>query len=92
VHTRHHRLLLAAIVLVGLVLRLWGIQERLPDPALGIDPIRDTSIDETDRREMALAWEMWRGGTRPLDLNPHAAEWPTLSIYAALGTQRPIES
>lgn len=75
---------LAAILALALVLRLWGIHDRLPDPSLGIDPIQDSVIDETDRREMAIAWEMWRGGIKPFDLNPHTAEWPALSIYGTL--------
>src|SRR5712692_3747765 len=75
---------LAGILLLSLTLRLWGIHDRLPDPSLQIDPIRDTTIDETDRREMAYAWDMWRGGLRPLDLNPHSGEWPGCSFYLTL--------
>ena len=81
------RLLLAGILFLALALRLWGIRDRLPDPSLGIDPIQDSVVDETDRREMAIAWEMWRGGIKPLDLNPHAAEWPALSVYGTLSLQ-----
>ncbi len=82
-----HRTLLLAILVTSLALRIWGLSDRLPDPAFGPDPIRDTLVDETDRREVAYAWEMWRGGTRDFDLNPHAGEWPGLSFYVTLGSQ-----
>ncbi|MGH7680406.1 MAG: glycosyltransferase family 39 protein [Candidatus Eiseniibacteriota bacterium] len=36
---------------------------------------------------MAYAWDMWRGGLRPLDLNPHSGEWPGLSLYVTLALQ-----
>jgi len=66
------------------MLRLWGIHDRLPDPALGINLVSDTSVEEIDRTTMTYAWTMWRGGTRPLDLNPHTGGWPALSFYVAL--------
>ena len=78
---------LLLIVLGALSLRLWGVQDRLPDPSLGINPIQDTVVDETDRREVGYAWEMWRGGTAPLRLNPRSAEWPHLSYYVTLASQ-----
>ena len=89
---RHHHLhrlnrstwALAALLLLSLVLRLWGIHDRLPDPALGINLVSDTSVEENDRTTMTYAWTMWRGGTRPLDLNPHTGGWPALSFYVAL--------
>jgi len=72
----------------GLAVRLWGISDRLPDPALGLNPmIGDTTVDEGDRRAMLYAWEMWQGGTRPLDLNPRTGDWPGLPFYVTLGLQ-----
>jgi len=76
--------LLAAVLLLSLGLRLWGIGDRLPDPSHGVNVLADTSVDETDRTTMSEAWSMWGGGTRPLDLNPHTAGWPALSFYVAL--------
>jgi len=69
------------------VLRLWGIQDRLPDPTLGINVLEDSAIEETDRTTMGRAWAMWRGGVIPLDLNPHTGGWPALSFYTTLATQ-----
>ena len=76
-----------AIVALALALRLWGIGDRLPDPTIGIDVLGDTAVEETDRTTMGRAWSMWGGGTKPLDLNPHTAGWPSLSFYVALGLQ-----
>lgn len=76
--------LVAAVLLLSLGLRLWGIQDRLPDPSHGVNLMADTSLDETDRTTMSEAWSMWAGGSRPLDLNPHTAGWPALSFYVAL--------
>lgn len=36
---------------------------------------------------MGRAYNMWKGGTEPLDLNPHTSGWPALSFYATLGIQ-----
>ena len=81
------RLLLAAILLLSLALRLWGISDRLPDPRLAADPMNDTVVDEGDRRVMLYAWGMWQGGEGPLDLNPKTGDWPGLPFYLALGLQ-----
>jgi hypothetical protein len=68
--------------------RLWGIADRLPDPALGINPIvQNTVVDEGDRRATDYAWRMWRGGSAPLDLNPSTGDWPGLPFYLTLATQ-----
>lgn len=80
--------LLLGILAVALALRLWGIADRLPDPTLGVDPfLGNTAVDEGDRRAMHVAWEMWRGGTKPLDLNPRTGEWPGLPFYLTLELQ-----
>jgi len=76
--------LVAAVLLLSLGLRLWGIQDRLPDPSHGVNLMADTSVDETDRTTMSEAWSMWGGGSQPIDLNPHTAGWPALSFYVAL--------
>jgi len=75
------------ILAAALALRLWGIADRLPDPSLGINPMDDTAVDETDRRGMRYSWEMWRGGTGALDLNPGTGDWPGLSFYVTLAIQ-----
>ncbi len=36
---------------------------------------------------MHYAWEMWRGGAKPLDLNPRTGDWPGLPFYLTLGLQ-----
>lgn len=69
------------------ILRFWGIQDRLPDPTIGINVLEDSAVEETDRTTMGRAWAMWRGGTMPLDLNPHTGGWPALSFYTTLATQ-----
>ena len=80
--------LLIGLMTAALAVRIWGIADRLPDPTLGLNPIvGDTSVDEGDRRAMLYAWEMWQGGTRPLDLNPRTGDWPGLPFYATLGAQ-----
>jgi tetratricopeptide (TPR) repeat protein len=80
--------LLIGLMAVALAVRIWGIADRLPDPTLGLNPIiGDTSVDEGDRRAMLYAWEMWQGGTRPLDLNPRTGDWPGLPFYVTLGLQ-----
>ncbi|HEX7078859.1 MAG TPA: glycosyltransferase family 39 protein [Candidatus Eisenbacteria bacterium] len=79
--------ILALILLAALVLRLWGIADRLPDPSLADSPMDDTAVDEGDRRAMLTAWDMWRGGTRPLQLNPGTGDWPGLPFYLTLGLQ-----
>lgn len=78
---------LLAVVCLAALLRLWGIQDRLPDPTIGINVLEDTAVEETDRTTMGRAWLMWRGGTTPLDLNPHTGGWPALSFYVTLATQ-----
>ena len=79
--------LVLALLGLALALRLWGIHHRLPDPTLGINVLDDSAIEETDRTTMGRAWTMWRGGTGPLDLNPHTGGWPALSFYLTLGLQ-----
>ncbi len=81
------RLALGLILAAGLALRLWGIGDRLPDPTLGVDPFDDTTVDETDRRAMLYSWDMWRGGTTALNLNPATGDWPGMSFYLTLGLQ-----
>jgi len=81
------RLLLAAILLLSLALRLWGISDRLPDPRLASDPMNDTVVDEGDRRVLLYAWDMWHGGEGRLDLNPKTGDWPGLPFYLALAVQ-----
>ena len=76
--------LLWGLLSLALLLRLWGVNERLPDPSLGINVLDDSSIEETDRTTMGRAWSMWEGGTKPLDLNPHTGGWPALSFYVTL--------
>lgn len=78
--------LLAALLLVSLALRLWGITDRLPDASLGAEAMHDTVVDEGDRRVTIYAWEMWHGGGN-LDLNPKTGDWPGLPFYLALFTQ-----
>ena len=77
----------AVLLALALALRLWGLTDRLPDPALGIDPLDDSAIEETDRTTMARAWSMWGGGEGKLDLDPHTAGWPSLPFYVALAGQ-----
>jgi hypothetical protein len=80
--------LLLGVLALALLVRLWGIRDRLPDPTLGINPmVGNTAVDEGDRRAMDFAWRMWRGGTRPLDLNPQTGDWPGLPFYLTLGAQ-----
>ncbi|HEY7728147.1 MAG TPA: tetratricopeptide repeat protein [Candidatus Eisenbacteria bacterium] len=79
--------LLWGLLALTLILRLWGVHERLPDPSLGINVLDDSVVEETDRTTMGRAWNMWGGGTRPLDLNPHTGGWPALSFYTAFALQ-----
>jgi hypothetical protein len=81
------RLAYAVLLALALALRLWGLTDRLPDPKLGIDPMDDSAIEETDRTTMARAWGMWQGGQGKLDLDPHTAGWPSLPFYVALAGQ-----
>lgn len=83
----HPDLAVLAILAGALVIRLWGIADRLPDPSLGIRVFDDSVVEETDRVTMGMAWGMWRGGTQPFDPNPHTAGWPALSAYLTLATQ-----
>lgn len=76
-----------AVLAVALLIRVWGITDRLPDPSLGIRVFDDSVVEETDRVTMGLAWNMWQGGTHSIDLNPHTGGWPALSAYLALGGQ-----
>lgn len=77
------------LLLLGLTLaiRLWGIDNRLPDASLKINILDDSVVEETDRTTMGRAWTLWRGGTQALDLNPHTGGWPALSFYLTLGLQ-----
>ena len=80
--------LLLGLIALSVLVRLWGIADRLPDPTLGVDPIvANTAVDEGDRRAMYYAWDMWRGGARPIDLNPGTGDWPGLPFYLTLGLQ-----
>ena len=79
--------LAVALLALSLAIRLWGIGDRLPDPTLGINVLDDSAVEETDRTTMGRAWQMWNGGTKPLDLNPHTGGWPGLSFYVGLGIQ-----
>ena len=79
--------LAAALLALALAIRLWGIGDRLPDPTLGINVLDDSAVEETDRTTMGRAWQMWNGGTKPLDFNPHTGGWPGLSFYVGLGIQ-----
>src|SRR2546427_5535585 len=78
---------LLVVLALALLIRLWGINDRLPNPALGIRVFDDSVVEETDRVTMGLAWSMWQGGTKPIDLNPHTGGWPGLSAYLTLGVQ-----
>ncbi len=78
---------LLLLLSVSLVVRLWGITDRLPNPSLGIRVFDDSVVEETDRVTMGMAWSMWQGGTGPIDLNPHTGGWPALSAYLTLGVQ-----
>jgi len=75
---------LLAIVVLAALLRLWGITDRLPDASLGINTLVDTVVEETDRTTIGHAWMLWKGGTKPFDLNPHTGGWPALSFYLTL--------
>ena len=79
--------LIAALLALALAVRLWGIGDRLPDPTLGINVLDDSAVEETDRTTMGRAWQMWGGGNKALDLNPHTGGWPGLSFYLGLGIQ-----
>ena len=79
--------LLILVLLGALALRLWGVSDRLPSPDVADSPFDDTAVDEGDRRAMQYAWDMWRGGTRPLNLNPGTGDWPGLPFYLVLGSQ-----
>src|SRR5712672_566025 len=68
--------LLIALVCLAALLRLWGITV-----------LEDTAVEETDRTTTGRAWTLWRGGSKPLDLNPHTGGWPALSFYVTLGIQ-----
>ena len=78
---------LLAVLALALLLRLWGITDRLPNPSVGIPAFDDSVVEETDRVTMGMAWRMWQGGTGPVDLNPHTGGWPGLSAYVALAGQ-----
>lgn len=79
--------LLLALIGLSLAIRLWGIHDRLPDTSLGINVLDDSVVEETDRTTIGRSWTMWRGGTKPLDLNPHTGGWPALSFYLTLAIQ-----
>lgn len=74
--------------MLAIALRLWGVADRLPDPTLGINVLDDSVVEETDRTTTGRAWNMWGGGTRKLDLNPHTGGWPSFSFYLTLGFQK----
>jgi len=75
------------LVALSIAIRLWGVADRLPDPALKINVLDDSVVEETDRTTMGRAWMMWGGGLRPFDLNPHTGGWPAFSFYFALVCQ-----
>jgi tetratricopeptide (TPR) repeat protein len=79
--------MLLALLGLTLAIRLWGIQDRLPDASLHINVLDDSVIEETDRTTMGRAWTLWRGGTQAFDPNPHTGGWPALSFYLTLGIQ-----
>ncbi|HMI31625.1 MAG TPA: tetratricopeptide repeat protein [Candidatus Limnocylindrales bacterium] len=79
--------MLFALLGLSLAIRLWGIHDRLPDASLRINVLDDSVIEETDRTTMGRAWMMWRGGTKPLDLNPHTGGWPSLSFYLTIAIE-----
>jgi tetratricopeptide (TPR) repeat protein len=79
--------MLLALLGISLALRLWGVQDRLPDASLRINILDDSVVEETDRTTMGRAWTLWEGGTRPLNLNPRTGGWPALSFYLTLGLQ-----
>lgn len=78
---------LLAVLAVALLVRIWGVADRLPNPSLGIRVFDDSVVEETDRTTMGIAWNMWEGGTKPIDFNPHTGGWPGLSAYLTLGVQ-----
>ena len=78
---------LLAILVLSTLLRLWGIGDRLPDSTLGINILDDTAIEETDRTTILRSWQMWQGGIKDWDLNPHTGGWPAMSFYLTLGIQ-----
>ena len=79
--------MLLALIGISLAIRLWGIQNRLPDASLKINVLDDSAIEETDRTTMGRAWSLWRGGTKEFDPNPHTGGWPALSFYLTFGLQ-----
>ena len=81
------RVLISAILLLALAVRIWGLDDRLPDASLGIAPIDDSVVEESDRTEMYRAWAMWEGGAKPLSLDPGTVGWPSLSFYLTLAIQ-----
>ncbi|MEK7315660.1 MAG: glycosyltransferase family 39 protein [Candidatus Eisenbacteria bacterium] len=86
-HQLHSRIVLLAILLAALALRIWGIGDRLPDPSLGISPLDDSVVEESDRTEMYRAWAMWEGGAKKFTLDPGTVGWPSLSFYLTLAVQ-----
>jgi len=79
--------LLPLILLAALALRLWGVGVNVPDPRVADIPMDDTAVDEGDRRATQYAWDMWRGGNGPLNLNPGTGDWPGLPFYTTLAAQ-----
>jgi tetratricopeptide (TPR) repeat protein len=77
-----------ALVALAVAVRLWGVSDRLPDPSLGINVLDDSVVEETDRTTTGRAWNMWGGGMKKLDLNPHTGGWPGFSFYLTLGLQK----
>src|SRR5437870_13798168 len=75
---------LLVVLALALLIRLWGINDRLPNPALGIRVFDDSVVEETDCVTMGLAWSMWQGGTKPSELNPPSAGWPGFSSSVTL--------
>ena len=67
---RFPRPALIAILAVALLVRLWGIADRLPNPSLGIRVFDDSVVEETDRATMGIAWSMWEGSTLSLLPDP----------------------
>ena len=86
--SRFVRPALLAVLAVALLVRLWGITDRFPDPSLGIRVFDDSVVEETDRVTMGLAWNMWQGGTRDAALHVYLG----VALRAAGRNEEALES
>ena len=66
--------LLILILLIGFLIRIWGINWGLPE------------IYE-EARPMHEAWKFWGWETGKFDFDPHTYGWPSFSFYVAFITQ-----